>query len=79
MVFVFESNGPRDGHLGVGAKPFRFKMAVGAELTMKDWNYSGRNKKSRRTITASVTGLGYEKMTQNWIYLAPDVRRALGK
>jgi hypothetical protein len=28
---------------------------------------------SRRTITASVTQLGYQKMMSNWIYKAPEL------
>jgi hypothetical protein len=34
----------------------------------QDWSFSGRSASSRRTITASVTKSGYEKMSANWIY-----------
>lgn len=74
MVFVFEANGPRDDFQAIVAKPFRFKMVVGAELTHSDWKFAGRSAESRRTITASVTTSGYKKMISNWIYLAQDVR-----
>jgi hypothetical protein len=64
LVFVFDSNRPQD----VSAKPFRFIKVVGAQLTTNDWSFSGRSATSRRTITASVTESGYEKMMANWIY-----------
>lgn len=68
MVFVFESNRPID----LDPKPFRFLRVVGAQLTKDDWLFSGRSEGSRRTITASVTESGYQKMTANWIYQAPN-------
>jgi len=74
MVFVFDSNRPTD-YL-TAPKPFRFVMVVGAQLTKEDWVFSGRSETSRRTITASVTRSGYEKMVGNWIYKAPDLTRA---
>ena len=40
----------------------------GARLVKSDWNFAGRKGESRRTITASVTKSGYEKMTANWLY-----------
>lgn len=64
MVFVFDSNRPQDAEL----KPFKFIKVVGAQLTKDDWLFSGRSSTSRRTITASVTESGYEKMMANWIY-----------
>lgn len=66
LVFVFDSNRPRD----VVPKPFRFVMVAGARLTTSDWVFSGRSETSRRTITASVTETGYQKMMTNWIYRA---------
>jgi hypothetical protein len=66
MVFVFDSNRPADET----AKPFRFIKVVGANLTKRDWLFSGRSETSRRTITASVTETGYLKMMSNWIYQA---------
>lgn len=70
MVFVFESNTSRDEDQGIEPRPFRFVKVVGARITKKDWNCSGRSKKSRRTITASVTRSGFDKMEANWIYRA---------
>ncbi len=64
MVFVFDSNRPIDKT----PKPFRFIKVVGAKLVKRDWNFSGRQGESRRTITASVTESGYAKMMANWIY-----------
>ena len=66
MVFVFDSNRPKD----VAPHPFQFVKVVGAQLTKDDWNFSGRSATSRRTITASVTESGYQKMMANWIYLS---------
>jgi hypothetical protein len=66
MVFVFDSNRPR----GTVPRPFRFKLVVGAKLQQNDWRFSGRSATSRRTITASVTDSGYQKMVSNWIYRA---------
>jgi hypothetical protein len=73
MVFVFDSNRPTD--YMTAPKPFRFVMVVGAQLTKEDWLFSGRSETSRRTITASVTKSGYEKMMANWIYKAPDLSK----
>lgn len=70
MVFVFDSNTPRDVLTDLPARPFRFVKVVGAQLKKKDWSFSGRSKTSRRTITASVTRSGYDKMSSNWIYRA---------
>ncbi len=70
MVFVFESNSPRDIALNKPAIPFRFLKVVGAELTKADWQFSGRSATSRRTITASVKRSGFDKMEANWIYRA---------
>ena len=68
MVFVFQSNSPRDVPAGRHAIPFRFLKVVGAELKKSDWQFSGRSDTSRRTITASVKRSGFEKMEANWIY-----------
>jgi len=70
MVFVFDSNTARDEGLLIAPKPFRFVKVVGAQLTKTDWAFSGRSETSRRTITASVTQTGYQKMQKNWIYRA---------
>lgn len=70
MVFCFDSNASSDGWRGVEPRPFRFVKVVGAELKRKDWQFSGRSESSRRTITASVTRQGFNKMEANWIYRA---------
>ena len=70
MVFVFDSNTARDANQGIDPKSFRFVKVLAATLTKDDWKFSGRSATSRRTITASVTRSGYEKMEANWIYRA---------
>lgn len=75
MVFAFDSNRPADAAKGIAPRPFKFVMVVGARLTKEDWLFAGRSETSRRTITASVTKSGYEKMMANWIYRAPDLTR----
>ena len=75
MVFVFDSNRPVDAAKGIAPRPFKFVMVVGARLTKEDWLFAGRSATSRRTITASVTKSGYDKMMANWIYKAPDLTR----
>lgn len=68
MVFVFDANRARDDDRGIPPKPFRFLKVAGAKLTAEDWKFSGRFATSRRTITASVTREGFDKMETNWIY-----------
>ena len=70
MVFVFDSNTARDTLGDIPPRPFRFVAVYGAQLTKNDWNFSGRSATSRRTITASVTRSGFDKMVSNWIYRA---------
>jgi hypothetical protein len=74
MVFVFDSNRPTD--FTTDPKPFRFVMVLGARLLEEDWLFAGRSATSRRTITASVTRTGYEKMMANWIYKAATLTGA---
>lgn len=74
LVFVFESNRPVDAAKAIEPLPFRFKMVVGASLEKDDWAFSGRSGTSRRTITASVTSSGYEKMMDNWIYMVSELQ-----
>ncbi len=71
MVFMFDSNRPVDEGTGVPPRPFRFVRVAGARLEKSDWKFSGRSENSRRTITASVTPSGYEKMMANRIYEGP--------
>ena len=73
MVFVFDSNTARDAQANIPPRPFRFVGVYGAQLTKDDWSFSGRSATSRRTITASVTRSGYNKMVSNWIYSADNV------
>jgi hypothetical protein len=68
MVFVFDANSARDVSLEIEPKAFRFVKVIGAQLAKTDWAFSGRSETSRRTITASVTRTGYEKMEANWLY-----------
>jgi len=72
LVFMFDSNRPDDAAKGVAPRPFRFLRVAGARLTMDDWTFSGRSATSRRTITASVNGSGYEKIMENKIYEGPE-------
>lgn len=76
MVFVFASGRPTDKAKGIAPKPFRFLMVAGALLEKNDWLFAGRSETSRRTITASVTKTGYEKMMANWIYQAPTLSKS---
>jgi hypothetical protein len=73
MVFVFDSNTARDSLSNIPPRPFRFVAVYGAQLVKEDWNFSGRSETSRRTITASVTRSGFDKMVSNWIYRGDDV------
>lgn len=75
MVFVFDSNRPVDVTKGVPPKPFRFIKVIGAQLRKEDWKYSGRSRSSRRTITASVTNSGFERMEANWLYREATLRK----
>jgi len=74
MVFVFESGRPSDKTKNIAPRPFRFLMVAGAALTKRDWLFAGRSATSRRTITASVTTSGYDKMMANWIYRCKELR-----
>jgi hypothetical protein len=73
MVVMFDANRAVDEANCVGPMPFRFLRVVGAQLTKDDWKFAGRSETSRRTITASVTNSGYQKMMANWIYNVPDL------
>jgi len=68
MGFVFDSNRPAEVAKGIAPRPFRFRNVFLGELTKEDWVFSGRSETSRRTITASVTKTGFEKMKANWVY-----------
>ena len=68
MVFHFDSNTSADRRKGVRPRPFRFKAVYAAKLDKDDWTFSGRSATSRRTITASVSRSGVEKMKSNWVY-----------
>jgi len=72
MVFVFQSG--REGPEVKGTSAFKFLLVVGAMLRKSDWQFSGRSETSRRTITASVTRSGADKMMANWIYKCKELR-----
>lgn len=72
MVFVFQSG--REGPKVKGTPAFKFLTVAGALLSKKDWLFSGRSATSRRTITASVTKKGAQKMMANWIYKCEELR-----
>jgi hypothetical protein len=72
MVFVFQSgrfNPKVNKQIG-----FKFLVVAGALLEKKDWTFSGRSETSRRTITASVTRDGFQRMMANWIYKCRELR-----
>lgn len=73
MVFCFSSGRPSDEAKGILPAPFRFRLVLGAQLEKADWQFAGRSETSRRTITAAVTGNGYRKMMDNWIYKDPGL------
>lgn len=52
-------------------KPIEFVQVLSAKLLMKDWSFSGRSDTSRRTITASITASGMDKLRSNPIYQNP--------
>jgi hypothetical protein len=72
LIFVFDSNRPGDASRLIKPRPFQFKRVIGAQLETTDWNFSGRSSESRRTITASVTRSGYDKLMSNTLYLASE-------
>ena len=74
MVFVFQSGRPTDKAKGIKPVRFRFLMVAGALLSKRNWLFAGRSRTSRRTITASVTKTGFEKMMANWIYKCKELR-----
>jgi len=73
MIFVFQSGRPRDVVRRTKRVRFRFLLVAGGLLSKKDWLFAGRSKTSRRTITASVTKRGYDKMMRNWIYKCKEL------
>jgi hypothetical protein len=77
MVFCFDSNRPSDAAKNVPPRPFAFGLVLGAQLKKSDWKFAGRSATSRRTITASVTPSGLEKMQRNWIYTDPNLRDSI--
>ena len=78
MVFVFGGDRPADLRAAKKRKPFRFLAVFGALITKADWQFAGRSATSRRTISATVLPSGYEKMTRNGIYRAPEVTEKAG-
>lgn len=76
MVFVFQSG--REGPKVEKRQMFKFLLVVGAMLAKADWQFSGRSETSRRTITASVSKAGAEKMMANWIYKCAELLQGKG-
>jgi hypothetical protein len=72
MVFVFQSG--REGPKIKTGQAFKFLLVAGAMLSKSDWLFAGRSETSRRTITASVTKRGADKMMANWIYKCSELR-----
>lgn len=52
-------------------EPITFIQVLGTKLEMDDWSFSGRSETSRRTITASITEKGMDKLRRNPIYQNP--------
>jgi hypothetical protein len=76
MVFVFQSG--REGPKVMKPQAFKFLFVAGAMLAKSDWKFSGRSETSRRTITASVSKEGVDKMMANWIYKCAELRQGKG-
>jgi hypothetical protein len=79
MVFCFASGRPTDKDKDILPAPFKFALVAGAQLTKDDWKFAGRSETSRRTITASVTTSGYNKMMANWLYREPAALREIAE
>jgi hypothetical protein len=75
IVFMFQAGRPNDAARGVLPVRFRFLEVLGALLSRDDWKFAGRSETSRRTITASVTRSGYEKLRENWINRVPGLSK----
>lgn len=52
-------------------KPLEFVQVLCAHVTHDEWSFSGRRGASRRTITASITEVGMDKLRSNPIYQNP--------
>ena len=52
--------------------PAQFVQILAARLELKDWSFSGRVGRSRRTITASITRSGMHKLRSNPVYQHPN-------
>lgn len=52
-------------------KPLEFVQVLCAHITHDEWSFSGRSGTSRRTITASITEAGMDKLRSNPIYQHP--------
>jgi hypothetical protein len=76
LVFVFQSG--RAGPKVEKPQAFKFLFVAGARLAKADWQFSGRSETSRRTITASVSKAGAEKVMANWIYKCAELRQGKG-
>jgi hypothetical protein len=70
MVFRFISDESNKEPLDMN--PIEFVQILCAELNKEDWSFSGRKGESRRTITASITSSGMDKLRRNPIYQNPN-------
>lgn len=69
MVFRYAVGAQPDGT----RLPVTFVEILCARLLKRDWSYSGRKGRSRRTPTASITRSGVEKLRENFLYRVPGV------
>jgi hypothetical protein len=49
-------------------RPTEIAGVYAAQLRKRDWSFSGRKGESRRTITASITKSGMDKLRSNIVY-----------
>jgi hypothetical protein len=68
MVFRYAVGKQEDGQV----LPLTFVEILCAKLTKKDWFFSGRKGRSRRTPTASITTTGLDKLRNNFLYRLPE-------
>ncbi|MHA1654335.1 MAG: hypothetical protein ACTSYX_09910 [Candidatus Thorarchaeota archaeon] len=71
MVFRYVLHGPNSFY---GTKTVEFVEVLAAKLDPSDWSFSGRHRKSRRTITASITKSGMRKLRNNPVLRNPAYR-----
>jgi hypothetical protein len=62
----------REGITPLERKPLEFVQVLCAYIKREEWSFSGRSSTSRRTITASITEAGMDKLRSNPVYQNPD-------